>query len=541
MLASVYSAGLIGLNAYLFSVQVDESNGLPRSLIVGNVSPSVREALDRAEIALKNNGVELPPKKITINIQPADIRKGGTSFDFAILVGMLLATQEPEDFPYANYAFLGELGLDGEIKHIPGVLTMVMAMKEAGIEGVFVGKEDEKEAKNCENIKVLALSSIEEFIRLLPEKSISKTSRLKTRKKKVERIDSGFGNQGENVLKKKITIGLQIAGRKGNTKGKDLDFSDVVGQKAGIRACLIAASGKHALLFSGPAGAGKSMLAKRIPSILPKLNKEEKLEVSKIYSIAGNLSQEYGMIEERPFRAPHSAISQNTLLGGMVNGNLVPGELALATKGVLFLDELPLFKKETVEALRSPLEEGKVVLHRLQQVFSYDVDCLLVLAMNPCPCGFFPDRNRCNCSPGQVRTYQRGLSKPILERIDMSMELPPVSIEDAMGKDGELCSEDLRKSVEKAIKIQKVRFKDEEKIEWNSQMGVAELEKYCCLGKEEGEFMKKIFTIKKLSMRTYHKILKVARTIADLDGEEQIGISHLSEAVSYRTLEDKLY
>ena len=541
MLASVYSAGLIGLNAYLFSVQVDESNGLPRSLIVGNVSPSVREALDRAEIALKNNGVELPPKKITINIQPADIRKGGTSFDFAILVGMLLATQEPEDFPYANYAFLGELGLDGEIKHIPGVLPMVMAMKEAGIEGVFVGKEDEKEAKNCENIKVLALSSIEEFIRLLPEKSISKTSRLKTRKNKVERIDSGFGNQGENELKKKITIGLQIAGRKGNTKGKDVDFSDVVGQKAGIRACLIAASGKHALLFSGPAGAGKSMLAKRIPSILPKLNKEEKLEVSKIYSIAGNLSQEYGMIEERPFRAPHSAISQNTLLGGMVHGNLVPGELALATKGVLFLDELPLFKKETVEALRSPLEEGKVVLHRLQQVFSYDVDCLLVLAMNPCPCGFFPDRNRCNCSPGQVRTYQRGLSKPILERIDMSMELPPVSIEDAMGKDGELCSEDLRKSVEKAIKIQKERFKDEEKIEWNSQMGVAELEKYCCLGKEEGEFMKKIFAIKKLSMRTYHKILKVARTIADLDGEEQIGISHLSEAVSYRTMEDKLY
>ena len=431
--------------------------------------------------------------------------------------------------------------MDGEIKHIPGVLPMVMAMKEAGIEGVFVGKEDEKEAKNCENIKVLALSSIEEFIRLLPEKSISKTSRLKTRKNKVERIDSGFGNQGENVLKKKITIGLQIAGRKGNTKGKDLDFSEVVGQKAGIRACLIAASGKHALLFSGPAGAGKSMLAKRIPSILPKLNKEEKLEVSKIYSIAGNLSQEYGMIEERPFRAPHSAISQNTLLGGMVHGNLVPGELALATKGVLFLDELPLFKKETVEALRSPLEEGKVVLHRLQQIFSYDVDCLLVLAMNPCPCGFFPDRNRCNCSPGQVRTYQRGLSKPILERIDMSIELPPVSIEDAMGKDGELCSEDLRKSVEKTIKIQKARFKDEEKIEWNSQMGVAELEKYCCLGKEEGEFMKKIFAIKKLSMRTYHKILKVARTIADLDGEAQIGISHLSEAVSYRTLEDKLY
>lgn len=536
MLANVYSAGLIGLNAYLFSVQVDESNGLPRALIVGNVSPSVREALDRAEIALKNIGIELPPKKITINIQPADIRKGGTSFDFAILVGMLLSTQKIEDFPYKNHAFLGELGLDGEIKHIPGVLPMVMAMKEAGIEGVFVGKEDEKEARNCENIKVTALSSVEDFILLLPQKYLKK---WKKEKEKCNDFDAE--KKEESVSKKKIKIGLQDEREKSKGKKAVEDFQDVVGQEAGIRACLIAASGKHALLFSGPAGAGKSMLAKRIPTILPKLSKEEKLEISKIYSIAGSLSSEYGMIEERPFRAPHSAISQNTLLGGMVHGNLVPGELALATKGVLFLDELPLFRKETVEALRSPLEERKVVLHRLQQVFSYDVDCILVLAMNPCPCGFFPDRNRCNCSPAQIRTYQRGLSKPILERIDISMELPPVSIEDALGKEGKLCSDDLRKKVEQAMQRQKERFKHEEKIEWNSQMGVSELEKYCTLGKEEEEFMKKIFAIKNLSMRTYHKILKVARTIADLEGEEKIGIPHLSEAVSYRTVEEKLY
>ena len=225
----------------------------------------------------------------------------------------------------------------------------------------------------------------------------------------------------------------------------------------------------------------------------------------------------------------------------MIRGNLVPGELALATKGVLFLDEFPLFKKETIEALRAPLEEKEVVLHRLQQSFSYKVDCILVVAMNPCPCGFYPDKNRCHCTPGQIRAYQRGLSKPILERIDLSIELPPVSLEEAMGGKGRMSSSELQRQVEKARERQIKRFSSETHISWNSQMGPAEIERYCPLGKEEAEFMKKIFSLKNLSMRTYHKILKVARTIADLEGEESIGISHLSEAVSYRVVEEKLY
>ncbi len=541
MLANVYSAGLIGLNACLFSVQVDECNGLPRSIIVGNVSPSVREGLERAIIALKNNGFELPPKKITINIQPADVRKNGTSFDLAILAGIFIATNVKEN-PYQNYAFLGELGLDGEIKHIPGVLPMTLAMEEAGIEGVFVGKEDEKEALHCKKLKIIALSSIREWIKMLYPFLIKKPSlnSLEEKLKGRRTIEVKKPCISQNQMKK-ICMGFPLSAKDNKAQKEIVDFSDISGQEAGIRACVIAASGMHAILFSGPAGSGKSMLARRIPGILPKLSEEEKLEVSKIYSIAGDLSGEEGLLQERPFRAPHTAISQNTLLGGMIGGNLVPGELALATKGVLFLDELPLFRKETIEALRSPLEEKEVVLHRLHQVFSYKVDCILVAAMNPCPCGFFPDRNRCHCTPGQIRAYQRGISKPILERIDISLELPPVPLENALGKEKKFSSEELSKQVIEARRRQMERFKAEEYTDWNSQMGPLELEKYCFLGKKEEDFMKKIFALKNLSMRTYHKVLKVARTIADVEGKENITIEHLAEAVSYRIVEENLY
>lgn len=534
MLAKVYSAGLLGMNACLFSVQVDESNGLPHSLTVGNLAPSVREGLDRARIALKNNGITLPPKRITVNIQPADLRKSGTSFDFAILVGMLLSLYRVEDYPYWNYAFIGELGLDGEIKHIPGVLPMTMAMKEAGVEGVFVGMEDVKEAKHCKGLKVIPLASVSDFFSIL-EPFVKDRSFQKREKSCLEKR----GKDGTRP--QKIVVGS--AGKStGEEQRKGVpDFLDICGQEAGIRACFIAASGMHALLFVGPAGAGKSMLAKRLAGILPPLTEEEKVEVSTVYSIAGALKKEEGLIQERPFRAPHSAISQATLLGGMHSGNLIPGELALATKGVLFLDELPLFKRETIESLRAPLEEKTVVLSRLQQVFSYKVDCILVAAMNPCPCGFFPDRNRCHCTPGQIRAYQRGVSKPILDRMDIAMELPEVDVESVWGKKGTISSKELREKVILARERQEERFRGNDRIKWNSQMGIGEVRKYCALRPEEEAFMKTVFVKKGLSMRSYHKILKVARTIADVEEEEHILLAHLAEAVSYRVVEEKFY
>ena len=522
MLSKVYSAAIHGLNAYVVSVQVDESNGLPRSMTLGNVSASVKEAIERVSIALKNLGLELPPKKITINLQPADLRKNGSSFDLPIFMGTLLALYPSCDFPYENYGFLGELGLDGEIRPVSGVLPMVLALEEAGMEGVFVSKDNEREARNSERLKVISCSHITELL------DICKIPYGKKEKRKNIGAGPSVGRNDESYAN-------------GNEEDQNLDFQDVLGQSYGVRAALIAAAGHHALLFSGPAGTGKTMIAKRIPGILPKMSKQEKLELTKIYSIASCLPSEKGLIEKRPFRAPHSAVSQNTLLGGMSSGKLIPGELALAGKGVLFLDELPLFKKESIEALRGPMEEKRVTLHRLQQFFSYPVDCLFVAAMNPCPCGYFPDRNRCHCTPGQIRAYQRGISKPILERMDLCVSLPSITLQDALTKEKGISSAVLRKQVEKARKMQERRFFQEEKIRWNGDMNVRAVNKYCELGKEEAEYMENIFKLKNLSMRTYHKILKLARTIADLEEEEKINMNHLAEAVSYRGLEEVLF
>lgn len=543
MLSKIYSAAIHGLTAYVVSVQVDESNGLPRSQTLGNVSASVKEAIERVSIVLKNLGLELPPKKITINLQPADLRKSGSSFDLPIFMGTLLALYPKSHFPYENYGFLGELGLDGEIQHVPGVLPMVLALEEAGLKGVFVPKDNEPEARNSEKLEVIACSHITEILELC---KISYGKREGGAKRRPPSL-GGEKESEESFQENKKIISSKDSGKgysgygNGNEEEQNLDFQDVLGQSYGVRAALIAAAGHHALLFSGPAGTGKTMIAKRIPGILPKMSKQEKLDLTKIYSIASCLPSKEGLIEKRPFRAPHSAVSQNTLLGGMSSGRLIPGELALAGKGVLFLDELPLFKKESIEALRGPMEEKRVTLHRLQQFFSYPVDCLFVAAMNPCPCGYFPDRNRCHCTPGQIRAYQRGISKPILERMDLCVSLPAISLQEALTKEKGISTKCLREQVEKARKMQESRFFSEETLRWNGDMHVNEVNKYCILGSEEREYMENIFKLKNLSMRTYHKILKLARTIADLEEEKDITINHLAEAVSYRGLEEELF
>lgn len=511
MLARVYAAGLHGLGANVITVEVDESFGLPRSVIVGNVSASVREALERCTVAMKNVDLELPPRRLTVNLQPADLRKDGTGFDLAILVGMLSALELCQSFWQRDYAFLGELGLDGRILHVRGILSLVSACKKADLKGAIVPVDDVQEALSVEGMDILAVPDITALLPLLQS-------------------EKNFLNHERTVQSRETAEEQRIP-----------DFSDVCGQEFAIRAALIAAAGGHHLLLSGVAGAGKSMIAKRVPGILPELSHEEKIELTKLYSVAGLLRKGQGLIHSRPFRSPHHTITSTSLVGGAMGARILPGELALSSKGVLFLDELPLFSKSSLEALREPLEERQVHIQRLCGSFSYVFDCLMVAAMNPCPCGYFPDRTRCRCTPGQIRSYQRGISKPILERIDLCVELRPVDFMSAVQGDGRHSTKELRKKVLKARERQRERFNFCSSIHLNRDMDYREMGKFCALGAEEEEFMRRVFEKKRLSMRSYHKILKVSRTIADLEGAAELGIRHLTEAVNYRSLEDSLF
>lgn len=511
MLAKINSAGLHGLDGYPVCVQVDESNGLPRSVIVGNVSANVREALDRCTVAMKNAELPLPPKRLTINLQPADRRKDGSGFDLPILLGMLLSLGLVACSPPEDYGFFGEVGLDGEIRHVRGALSLVTALQEAGLRGAVVPEEDAAEASVVEGMDIIGVRSISDLRSLLSSEESFRS------------FQRGRGGQREESEPEKIP-----------------DFSDVRGQSFSVRAALIAAAGKHNLLLSGPAGSGKSMIAKRIPGILPPLSRKEDIEITKLYSIAGMLPKGRALYGKRPFRSPHHSITSTALLGGSGPGGIVPGELPLALNGVLFLDELPLFSKSSIEGLRQPMEDRFLVIQRLSGSFRYPADCLLIAAMNPCPCGHFPDRRRCRCTPSQIRSYQRGISKPILERMDLCVEVSPVSYEDARSRGRGISSERLREDVIRARELQRERFRGLP-IRCNSEMGIGEIERFCALREKEERFMRRIFQLKQLSMRTYHKLLKTARTIADLSGEPEIGIPQLSEAVSYRSLEERLF
>jgi len=511
MLAKINSAGLSGMDGFLVTVEVDESDGLPKSIIVGNVSASVREALDRCQVALKNAGINIPPKRLTINLAPADRRKDGTHFDLAIAAGILKSIFLDNDFSLEDYGFVGELGLDGRIRHVNGILPIVTEMKKAGLKGAVVPKADIQEALVVSGMDILGVEDLIDLCTIIASR------------------ESFYAHPREIPLIQKTE------------ESYDVDFSDVHGQSFSVRAALIAASGGHNLLLSGVAGSGKTMIARRIPTILPELTREENIEITKVYSIAGLLPEGSALMNRRPFRTPHHTITTPSLVGGSSSSGVVPGEIALASKGVLFLDELPLFSKSSIEALRQPLEEKKVVINRLNGSFLYPADCMLVAAMNPCPCGYYPDRNRCHCTESQIRHYQRGISKPILERIDLCVEASPVSFEEATSREASISSSELRNQVQKARAIQKIRFKNHNHLHVNADMGAKDIEHFCPLNDESRSFIGKIFELKSLSMRTYHKVLKVARTIADLEGSEDISISHLSEAVSYRGLEEHLY
>ncbi len=509
MFSKVYSAGLQGIDGYPVQVEADVGNGLPGFHMVGYLASEVREAEERVRTALKNSGFSMPPRKITVNLSPADIRKDGTAFDLPVAAAVLAAYGMNDPSMVRDCAFIGELGLDGQVKPVRGVLSLVSALRDDGRKRCFLPIANLQEGLAVGKIQIVGIRDLRQMMEILADPG-------KLREESGEYTEAEDG-EGDYLV----------------------DFSEMNGQRLIRRATEIAVAGRHNILYLGPPGSGKSMAARRIPTIMPHLSREEQLEISKVYSVCGMLPPGRALLGRRPFRSPHHTISPQAMAGG--GRNPKPGEISLASRGVLFLDEFPEFRREALEILRQPLEERKVTVSRVNGSCTFPANVLLAAAMNPCPCGFYPDRDRCFCTRDQVRRYLGRISRPLLERIDICVEIAPSSYEDIRGKNAENeSSAAIRERVERAGEIQRKRFAGSG-IFFNSEMGNRQVEQYCCLGEEEEALLRVAFQEKHLSARGYQKILKVARTIADLDGARQIARIHLCEAISYRDLEEKYW
>ncbi|MBO5484185.1 MAG: YifB family Mg chelatase-like AAA ATPase [Lachnospiraceae bacterium] len=508
MYSKTYCASVQGIEGRIIQIEADISDGLPNFSLVGYLSSEVKEARERVRIALKNAGYRFPPRKVTINLSPADIRKDGTGYDLAIAVAILTAYGYIPEDRMDTILFIGELSLEGKIKPVPGVLPMVYTGWEQGMRYCFVPDENREEAAVVDGISVYGVSSLRQAVELLLKDDLDSCVRKKTKR------------EGKKIV-------------------KIPDFADVQGQELVRRAAEVAASGMHNMMMIGPPGSGKSMIARRFAGILPDMTFQEQMELSRIYSVSGLLSKERPLVDDRPFRAPHHTITQTALVGGGRYPR--PGEISLASGGVLFLDELPEFDRNAIEVLRQPLEEGWVNLSRLNGNCRYPARCLLLAAMNPCKCGWYPDKSRCRCTPQQVRSYLGKISQPLLDRIDICTETIPLKYQEL--EDERIASEsseEIRQRVEEAQKIQLERYQGEEFFH-NAQLTPQKIKKYCPMKKDAREYLQMIFEKMEFSARAYHKILKVGRSIADLAGSEMIERKHIAEAVCYRLIDRKYW
>lgn len=502
MFSVVLSGGVRGMTSFLAAVETDASNGLPCLELVGFLSGEVKEAKERVRVALKNAGVKIPAMRITVNISPADVRKSGSAFDLPIAVGIMVSLGYLEKERVKDILFIGELGLNGEIKPVKGVLPVVLEARRHGMKACLVPRDNAAEGKAVEGIRVIGLSSLSQ----------------------TEEYLKAEGELREELERKYEKTAVPDAAQE-----EEADFSEISGQDNVKRAAQIAAAGFHPMLMIGPPGSGKTMTAQRIPSILPPLTKEESLEVSSVYSVAGLLPSG-GLISKRPFVSPHHTASGQSLAGG--GGRPRPGMVSLAHKGILFLDELAEFKRGTLDILRQPMEEKRICIARSSGNFWYPADFMLVAATNPCPCGYFPDRNRCRCSEGEIRRYLGHISGPVLDRIDLCVETKKLGLTELRGKGAE-SSRQMKERVMSARERQEIRFAGKS-VRFNSQMDNRTAEVCCGLGPKEKKFMAEVFRAMDLSARAYYKILKTARTIADLDGQDKVERRHLAEAVYYR-------
>lgn len=511
MFSKVISGTINGLEASIVHVEVDVNNGIPSFDMSGFLAAQVKEARDRVKIAIKNSGYNLKTQRISVNISPADIRKEGTGFDLPIAVGILAANGIVSNRLLENTFFIGELSLDGRINPVKGILPSVCVAKDQNLEHCIVPVSNIHECSIVNGIKIYGVSTLTEVIEFL---------------------------NGDIQLKPIKNISFDTFCKKNNNLD-NADFSEIRGQQAAKRASLVAAAGMHNIMYIGAPGSGKTLMAKRIPTILPTISFEDSLEISKIYSIAGLLNSENALITKRPYRNPHHSVTISALVGG---GKIPkPGEITLANKGVLFLDELTEFYISTIESLRQPLEEKTVTIVRLNAAYTYPAEFMLVAAINPCKCGYFPDRNKCRCSELDINRYLGKISKPFWDRFDICVETSKMSYSDLKVSDEEyskeqsfMTSADMKKLVDQANDFQKQRFQGK-KIKLNSELTIEEVKKYCKLGREENQLLEKVFHKLNLTTRGYHRILKTARTIADLEQCENINCYHLSEAISYRS------